>query len=86
MARSTSTFTSILKSWRGLPPTQRKYLTLAQRDALLQSLSEASTGIEQLLNYELIESGACRGALNGARSVDEILHYIQAETLPAAKN
>jgi len=86
MARSTSTFTSLLKSWQGLPPAQHEYFTLAQRDALLQALSEASTGIEQLLDYEITESGACRGALNGARSVDEILHYIQAETLRSTKN
>jgi hypothetical protein len=86
MGRSTIPLGSIIKSWQGVPPAQLQFFTLAERDALLNALTQASTGVDNLLDLELTESGACRGALNGAGSVDEIFHYIQNESRQPATN
>jgi hypothetical protein len=86
MGRATAPFAEIVESWHGLPPEQRQYLTVAERDALLHALAEASTGVANMLGLQVTESGACRGALNGARSVDEVFHYIQDESKQSATN
>ena len=84
MGRATAPFGNIVRSWRGVPPAQLQFFTSAERVAVLNALTEASTGIDNMLGLELTESGACRGALNGAGSVDEIFHYIQNEAKPSA--
>ena len=84
MGRSTIPLGSIIKRWQGVPPAQLQYFTVAERDALLNALAQASAGVDNLLDLELTESGACRGALNGASSVDEIFHYIQNEAKQSA--
>jgi hypothetical protein len=79
MGQSTVPLGSIIKSWQGVPSAQLQFFTVAERDALLNALAQASTGVDNLLDLEFTESGACRGALNGAGSVDDIFHYIQNE-------
>jgi len=79
MGRSTAPLAGMMKGWQGLPPAQLQYFTVAERDALLHALTQSSTGVESMLGFELTESGACRGVLQGARSVDEIFRYIREE-------
>ena len=79
MGRTTAPFAGVLKSWRGMAPDRLQYFTVPQRDELLHALTEASTGIANMLDLELTESGACRGVLNGALSVDQVFHYIEEE-------
>ena len=86
MGRATEPFGIIIKSWDGLPPAQRQSFTVAERDTLVHALSQASNGVNKMMGYQLTESGACRGALNGAQSVEEIFHYIQQESKSSANN
>ena len=80
MERATAHLVEIMKSWRGLAPARLQYFTVAERDALLHALTQASIGIESMLGFELTESGACRGVLQGARSIDEVFRYIRDES------
>lgn len=86
MKRSTAPLGIIIKSWSGLPPEQMQTFTVAQRDELVRALSMAADGVSKMMDYEVTESGACRGALNGARSVDEILRSIQRESKVSPTN
>src|SRR5580658_9676577 len=45
MGRATAPFVNFVESWRGLPPAQHQYFTVAERDAILHTLAEASTGV-----------------------------------------
>ena len=86
MGRATAPFAAIVKNWQGLPPARLQYLSVAERDELLRGLSQAATGVDNMLGFELTESGACRGVLQGARSVDEVFRSIQAEQRQPAAN
>jgi len=79
MNRAVAALVGIIKSWGGLTPAQREYFSIAQRDALMQAITLAATQVGHMLDLEFIESGACRGVLNGARSVDDLRPYIQGE-------
>jgi len=79
LTRATAPIAGIFKSSLGLPPSRLQYFTVAERDALLHALSEASAQLNNMIDFEVTESGACRGVLNGARSVDEVFRYIQTE-------
>jgi hypothetical protein len=79
MNRAVAALGGLIKSWRGLPPAQLEYFSIAQRDAVIQVLTLFATQLDHMLDLELVESGACRGVLNGARSVDDLRPYIQGE-------
>jgi hypothetical protein len=80
MGRATAPMSDILRSWEGEPRERLQSLTAAERDDLVRALAVASNGVNKMIGDELIESGACRGALQGARSVDEIFQAIQQES------
>ena len=64
---------------QGRAPEQFASYTLAERDALLETLSNISAQHRVLIILELNEAGACRGVLHGARSVDEMIRYMLDE-------
>lgn len=72
-------FTSLRLARQGQAPEQFPSLTLAERDALLETLSNISAQYRLLITLELNEAGACRGVLHGARSVDEMIRYMLDE-------
>ena len=60
---------------------QREFFTLAERDGLLHELSVASSQYDLVITLELNESGACRGALNGARTVKAMYQAMLDENM-----
>ena len=72
-------FTSLKNARQGRAPEQFPSLTLAERDAWLEMLSNISAQYRLFIILELNEAGACRGVLNGARSVDEMIRYMVDE-------
>ena len=72
-------FTSLRLARQGQAPEQFPSFTLAERDALLETLSNICAQHGHLIILELNEAGACRGVLHGARSVDEMIRYMMDE-------
>jgi hypothetical protein len=72
-------FASFKLARQGQAPEQFPSLTLAERDALLETFSNISAQHRTRIILELNEAGACRGVLHGARSVDEMIHYMLDE-------
>jgi hypothetical protein len=66
-------FQHLREARRGLPPSQLPWLSLNERDALVQNFAALHAQTTFTIILELNEEGACRGILNGAHSVDEML-------------
>ena len=77
--RASNEVLSLLQSRKGLPPAEAATLTIAERDALALGLAKLSVQYRSLITLELNESGACRGVLHGAGSVDEMIKYMLEE-------
>ena len=71
--------TSLRLARQGQAPEQFPSFTLAERDAMLETLGNISAQHRLLIVLELNEAGACRGVLHGARSVDEMIQYMLDE-------
>ena len=72
--------TSLKAARQGKAPEQFPSFTLAERDALLETLGNISAQHRVRIILELNEAGACRGVLHGARSVDEMIRYMLDES------
>jgi len=64
---------------QGLPNAQLQYLTTADRDTLLQVLADLSSQFDSIISLELNERAACHSVLNGALTVDQMLHDMVQE-------
>ena len=69
----------LFRARRGMPAPRTRTLTLTERDDLVKAFSFASTQYFDMFGLQLNESGACRGVLHGARSVDEMYRYMLDE-------
>ena len=77
--RAGSALTSLRLRHGGLSDARLEYFTVLERDALLERLSDNLSGLRRVAVLELNESGACRGVLHGARTVDEMIRYMVEE-------
>jgi len=69
----------LFRSRKGLSPARARMLTLVERDALLKAFSVADTQYQDMINLQLDESGACKGVLHGARTIDAMYRYMVDE-------
>jgi hypothetical protein len=77
--RAQDAIVQLYQARRGMPPARARYLTLAERDDLLKAFSFASTQYYDMFGLQLNESGACRGVLHGARTVEEMYRFMIEE-------
>jgi hypothetical protein len=74
--RAQDAIVQLYRARKGMPASRAHYLTPAERDDLLKAFSSASTQYYEMWGLELNESGACRGVLQGARTVNEMYGFM----------
>ncbi len=77
--RAQDQIVQLFRARRGMSPPRARYMTLPERDAFVKAFSSASTQYMEMFGLQLDESGACRGVLHGARTVDEMYRYMVEE-------
>jgi hypothetical protein len=70
---------TLVHSSKGLTRAQQTHMSLQARDTLIHTIATNFTQVQQMLFLELDEAGACRGVLNGAKSVNAMLDAIVHE-------
>jgi len=68
------------EAFGGVNGSQSASVSPEVRDTLVHAFAALDTQTKQTINLELNEAGSCRGVLNGAKSVNEMLQYMTRES------